>query len=520
MMLKQKLLLLLLGMFIAWVSAWWIKAPGYMDADYYFATAKHIASGDGFSEPFVWNFLDHPAEIPHAAFQYWMPMTSFLATLSQMIFGLGFRAAQLPFIVLTALLPLFSAWIAYKLHEDAQLAWQSGLLASVPGFYLPFFVTTDAFSIYAFLGPFWFLSVVLAFKKGQFLRWFIPGILAGIAHLTRADGILFLLLGLFVVIYIPSGKPRAIGGMISGYLLIMVPWWILNWTMTGTLMAAGTGRILWATTYDELFAYPPEKITFQRWIQSDFGNILMVRIQALWANLKNLLFVNGVIFLSPLMFIGAWNQRRTMLLRLVFFYLILLLLLMSFVFPFAGSRGGFFHSSTAVMPILWVFAPLGLKIAIDKGVEIRNWQREQAMGIFVPATFILAAVVTLALLWTRAVGADYFNPGWSSEARIYEEAAHWFEERGVEQTVVAVNNPPGFYAQSKLQAVVIPDGDEDTLRLVVDQFEVEWVLLDSNYPAGLKELYEDPQSSDWLELVDTLEKMQGMKIFVFKVNLE
>jgi len=491
-----------------------------MDADYYFVTAKVLASGGGLSEPFIWNYLDNPMQIPHSAFQYWMPMTSFLAAFSQMIFGVGFRTAQLPFVLLAAILPVFTAWIAYKLHEDAQLAWQSGLLALVPGLFLPFLVTTDSFSIYGILGPLAFITIVHAVRKGDFLRWFIPGIFAGLAHLTRADGILFLLMGIFVAIVTSQPRQRAITGIISGYLIIMLPWWIVNWSMSGGFIASGSAHLLWSTTYNEIFAFPPEKLTFQHWLQSGLGNILLVRVQALWDNLGNLFLVNGVIFLSPFMIIGGWNQRKNLIVRLVFFYLILLLVLMSFVFPFAGSRGGFFHSSMAFMPILWALAPLGLRIAIDKGVELRNWQREQAAGIFINATFVLAVIVTLALFWIRVVGPDYLNSTWSASKRAYTEAAQWFENEGVVKSIIAVNNPPGFYAESGLQAVVIPDGNEEVLRQVVEQFGVDWVLLDSNHPADLNTLYENPNSSIWLDLLDTLEDLQSENLFIFKVKAD
>jgi 4-amino-4-deoxy-L-arabinose transferase-like glycosyltransferase len=517
---KRKIWLLILGLFIAWITAWWVNSPGYMDADYYFAMGKTLASGGGLHEPFIWNYLTSPSKVPTPAFQYWMPMTSFLSALSQMIFGIGFRIAQLPFIIIVALLPLFTGWVAYSLLEDEKLAWQAGILSAIPGYFLPFLVTTDSFAIYMILGPLVFITIYKSIKEEKFHLCMIPGILSGIAHLTRVDGIVFLLLGVTsILLYANGRKGTKLIGLILGYLVVMMPWWITNWALTGSPLAAGTSRVLWATNYDELFAFPPEKLSFQNWIGSGWGNILSVRLEAIWSNLKTLVFVNGVIFLSPFMILGGWQLRKRIIIRLAFFYVILLFFLMSLLFPFAGSRGGFFHSSSAIMPVLWSLAPLGLKILIEKGVEIRNWNRVQAMDVFATAMNVLVAIITLSLFWTRVVGDDFLKSNWSSRERMYSEIAMWFDHRSIEQTIVAVNNPPAFFTQSGFYSVVIPDGDEIVLRQVVKAFNVEWVVLDDNNP-GLRSLYENPELVHWLEEIVTFEKSKGERVIIFKVLTE
>ena len=55
-------------------------APGYMDADYYYAIGLRLNRGYGFSEPFLWNYLDNPNGIPHPSNTYWMPLPSVLAS--------------------------------------------------------------------------------------------------------------------------------------------------------------------------------------------------------------------------------------------------------------------------------------------------------------------------------------------------------------------------------------------------------------------------------------------------------
>ena len=513
---KRLFSLALLGFVVAWISARWIDCPGYMDADYYFSMGKILASGEGLFEPFIWNYLSDPTGIPQPAFQYWMPFTSFLTALGQLLLGTSFRAAQFPFILLTACLPLLTAWLAYKLHGDPQMAWESGLLAVVPGFFLPFLVTTDSFSIYGIVGTLIFVLTVEAYKKGGFLRWSMAGLFIGLAHLTRTDGLLFLALVIGVIFFAQQGKRKAFAGVITGYLITMLPWWILNGLIHGRLFPYGTMRVLWTLNYDELFSYPPSKLTFERWLESGLGNILLVRLKALWMNIKSLILVTGLVFLGPLMVIGGRILRNHLLVRMAFIYLISLIFIMSFIFPFAGARGGYFHSSVAVMPILWALVPLGLRRVLALGVRYRHWDAQQAKHFFSVATVVLAALITLGILWTRVVGEDFFNPTWSEATRVYQESAEWFDRKDVERSVIAVNNPPGFYVASGISAVVIPDGDDEVLRQVVDTFQVQWLLLDDNNP-GLKSLYENPQQVEWLELAVTLDGVQGKELFIFKV---
>jgi hypothetical protein len=518
--LKRKLFLLFLGLFVAIVSARWITHAGYMDADYYFVMGKVLAEGKGFSEPFLWNYLDDPVGIPHPSFQYWMPFTSILATLGQLIFGVGFRSAQIPFIILAASLPLFTSWIAYQLHGDSNLAFQSGLLASLPGFFLPFLVTTDSFSIFGIVGAFIIISLVNAYRRGGFPHWFLSGLLAGIAHLTRTDGVLFLLFGVGLVIKSRSDKRISLSGLIVGYLVVMVPWWVGRGIGGGGIFPAGTSRVLWTLNYDELFSYPPEKLTFNRWLQSGLGNIIVARVEALWMNIQSLFLVNGLVFLGPLMFIGGWTLRGKLLIRLVALYLGLIILMMSFLFPFAGSRGGYFHSSMAVMPILWALAPLGLERAIQFGVRRRGWIEQQAKDVFFTASVVLAFVITLGIFWSRVVGEDIFKPIWSTEERVYQEATEWLDGKTTSGSVIAINNPPGFYSVSNLKSVVIPDGDEEVLLQVVKAFSVDWLLLDHNYPKGLQSLYQNPTQVDWLFLEKTFVDEQGNDFYIYRIRVD
>ena len=62
---QQYLILFVAGLLMASAVAWFQTVPGYMDADYYYAGGLRLVQGHGFTETFLWNFLDNPQSLPH-----------------------------------------------------------------------------------------------------------------------------------------------------------------------------------------------------------------------------------------------------------------------------------------------------------------------------------------------------------------------------------------------------------------------------------------------------------------------
>lgn len=516
---KHLIILFLISLFLSVIASTWIAVPGYMDAEYYYSTGLSLHAGIGFREEFLWNYLNDPNGLPTPSHQYWMPATSVLSALSMAIFGEGFRAAQLPFILLTALIAPITALLAYKLHQDQRLALISGLLAIFPGFYLPFLLTTDTFSIYMILGTAFFWGMANAIEKQSLWLWVLVGGLAGIAHLSRADGLLLLgVAGVAVWIWM-KGRAKAGVALFLGYILIMLPWWLHNLAATGAIMSPNSTKVLWTLSYDELFSFPAEKLTFQRWWSAGIGELLSERWRAGLTNLQSLVLVNGLVFLGPFMAIGARKMWRLPIVRMSVLFLVSVFLLMSVVFPFAGARGGFFHSSSAVMPILWALAPIGLVQAINLGVERRGWDLGRSIRVFASASVLLALLTTIGIFYTRVIGYGATETIWSSSHAAYQAVDSWFDSNDPGEPLIAINNPPGFQATSGRKSVVIPDGGTDQLLQVVKRYEVEWVVLDMNNP-GLAEVFEDPDSIPWLVHESTLEPIPGSKILIFRVNLD
>ena len=87
------------------LTAWPLRQPGYTDAYYYAVGAEQLHAGQGFQEPFIWNYLDPPESVPHAGYLYWMPLTAILGWPGLALLGDSFTALQVPFVLISALLP-------------------------------------------------------------------------------------------------------------------------------------------------------------------------------------------------------------------------------------------------------------------------------------------------------------------------------------------------------------------------------------------------------------------------------
>ena len=514
---KNLFLLFILSLFVAASASIWIRVPGYMDAEYYFATADQLVEGNGFSEPFLWNYLNPPDSLPHASHQYWMPLTSIIAAFSMAIFGETFRDAQRVFILITAAIPLLTAMAAYHIHEDSRFALHAGLLAIGSGFFLPFLLTTDSFAPYMVIGSLILLCTARAVQTPKLPLWLLVGGLIGLAHLTRADGILLLGVALLAIWSSQVSRLQSTLILLLGYGVLMLPWWVQSFAATGSFLSPNASRVLWLLSYDELFAHPAAQLTPQRWLGAGWVTLLTTRIDSLLKDLQNLIGVNGLIFLGPMMAVGGYVHRHKPIVRIAFSYLLILLLVMSFIFPYAGSRGGFFHSASALMPILWALAPLGLHEMIKFGVRKRNWDRESAQRVFGTAMIILAGLITLGLYTVRVTGSNPQTPKWSATHRVHVQVGEWMAAHAGPGELVAINNPPGFYTAARLPSIVIPDGGEQQLKSVVEKYDVAWVVLDQNNP-GLRTLYENPDAADWLILEAQLEPLQGSKVLIFRVD--
>jgi hypothetical protein len=413
----DSLILLGLTVVVRLAAAALIPRPGYMDTAYYTAGAVRMARGGGFSEPFIWNYLNDPAGIPHPGFLYWMPLPSLLGASSAALLPRSFFALQIPFAILSALVPLLAYGLAWQVTGSKWLAWVAGLLAVFSGFFFPYWTLPETFAPFALFGG---LALWLAGgwreddgggrtetatrsgsdgardrgdpnSIGSGARWLSVGALVGLAHLTRADGILLLpivALAPFFTFYAlrfthhaSRSTPRISGNLLRllrqclfillAYLLIMAPWFARNVAVIGTPLSPASTKTIWLTEYDDLFCYKCE-LSPSSYLAWGWANILRSKLSALWINFQRLLAEEGLVFLLPFAVVGFYRLRRQPSFLLASLYLAVIYLAHSLVFTFPGWRGGFFHASSAVLPFLYAAGMEGLDAAVHR-VAKRRW---------------------------------------------------------------------------------------------------------------------------------------------------
>ena len=471
----------------------------------------------------------HPG-VPHPSHLYWMPMASILSAIGPAIAGrIDFTLARLPFILLGALVAPVTAGLAYKFSQRKDLALFAGVLAAFPGYYLAYFSTVDTFGPVMLIGAaFLALAAVIPARFGSedFPKILLLGVCAGLMHLSRADGLLWLGYALLAVVWlglVRGNKPAAgvqsfwkrrpvqvAGGLFSvllGYLAVMAPWLLRNLTQYHTLMAPGASSALWERNYNELFAYPASSLSYAAWAAQGIGPILAQRFDALASNLKSMLGVQMEIVLAPFILVGLWSLRRERIVQMAAAVWLVTLGVMSFAYPFAGARGGFFHSGSAVQPVFWAAAPLGFSQVIEWAARRRNWSASRALRMYAPPVVLIVIALTGVISFRMVFGADPTNPVWNSSLAGYRQ----FEQAVAandpsQQAGVLVNNPAGYSLVSARPAYAIPNGGLDTLLAVARRYKVQYVLMDQNIPNELIPVYEQPEQAQGLKKVAEIGK--------------
>lgn len=511
---RDQIILFSLALTTRLIVATLIPHPGYMDAAYYAAGAINLGQGNGLSEPFIWNYLNESASLPHPGFLYWMPLPSLLAAPFAALFSGSFFALQLPFAITSALLPCVAYAIAWRTAEGRRRAWAAGLLMLFSGFFFPYWTLPETFAPFALLGS---LSIWIAANskpERPNLSLFLAGALAGLVHLTRADGVLLLpILALAPLLRSkPRSKPYAsrltfhvsrFTPIFLGYLLVMTPWFLRNLSVIGAPLSSAGTQTLWLTDYDDLFCYDCD-LSLQTYLAWGWGNILRSKFFALWVNFQRFLAEDCLIFLFPFILVGLYRLRRRPPFTLAIIYLFLIYLAHSLAFTFPGPRGGFFHASAAALPFLLVAGLEGLDAALGWAARRRRWNLRQAQMVFTTAAVIAAMALSIYAAANKITR-------WRETGATYREIDHWLDAREVSKSaaensaIIMVGDPPSFWYHTRRYAVVVPNEDVATLREVVERYQVEYLLLDRDHPAPLTALYNGEEKVEWLRAVASWE---------------
>jgi hypothetical protein len=197
-------------------------------------------------------------------------------------------------------------------------------------------------------------------------------------------------------------------------------------------------------------------------------------------------------------------------------YFLMIFILMTLIYPFQGSRGGFLHSGAALLGTAAIAASAGLEDLLDRLSRWRKWEAGRAKTILGAGFAVLALSASAAIFINRVVGPDPAAPYWSKLNGEYERGILLLGTGLPKSARFMVNNTTCFHVQTGFQTVPVIAGDPAMLLEAADRYDVQYVILDSNIPEGLKPLYRDESAHPRLKKIFS-EEYEGMMYIWFEV---
>jgi hypothetical protein len=457
----------------------------YPDSFYYVDVARQLAAGHGFNVDVVWIFAEVgggiPANptLPIPSNAHWMPLASLVQVPFIWILGPTAMASALPFAFVGAL----AAPIAWAIGRDAGApAWVSvgaGILTAVPALSFVFMAQPDNFSLYQPLvaGSLWLGGRALAGRPHAGRDLALAGLLAGIATLSRNDGLLVLavLIAAFIWDRLHRRRiPFAAGlGSIALFLVVMVPWWIRQLLTFGSLSpSTASGKVLFIRDIGEWNSITTPA-TLDHLLGMGIVPLLLTRIGGLVASLFIFTVLICAFVLAPFMAIGGWARRRDALFGPYLLYAIVLFAFSALISAVHVPGGTFIHSAVALAPAGYVLALEGIVIAAAWAAERRpGWEPTQAAR-----TFIAAGVGFCVL--AGLVGSLAVHGSWADKAARMQSVDVALDLAGARQTDrVMATDAAGYRYWTGHPAVVLVNDPLATVQAVGDAYDVRWLILE------------------------------------------
>jgi hypothetical protein len=432
-----------------------------------------------------------------------MPLASIVSALGMGLTGQStYAAGRLPFILLSACVPLLTAALAFRVSRQARLAVVSGLLSIFSLYYAPFMPVPDNYALFMILGG---TFLLIAPRREKWIPVAL-GVLVGLMTLARSDGLLWLGLAGLTTIWHSSHRSDGTRNnsreffrlvlpagllVVLGYLLTMGWWHVRNLDLFGAALTPGGGRLLWLQNYNQTFIYPPEALTRESFLQAGWDLAFQNRVRAFASNFSNAFGAQGGIFLFPFILIGLWQLRRDLRTKVAVTGWLILFVVMTVIFPFAGSRGSFFHAGAAFQPYWWVAAPMGLD-AVLTWARGRGQFRDKNAPVFLQGILVLLAILMTGYL----VNFRVISSGWAKDDLIYPSVEKMLIDQGIDpEDVVIVRNPPGYFIASGHSSIALPFGDESTILSAAETFNASFLVLEKGGTfESIQDLYDEPQS--------------------------
>jgi hypothetical protein len=214
----------------------------------------------------------------------------------------------------------------------------------------------------------------LLWDKRQSRYALFTGLLIGLSHLARADGLLLWpAFALLLIIILWRQRREAIHGSLAegsdskavtmancvawllaalaGYLVILAPWFWRNWTVIGSPLSGASTKTIFLRSYADLFSYSAD-LSLGSYLAWGWRAIIQSKLSA---GLHNLAVLLGALqfHLAPMALVGLWQLRSRREYLPFFVYASTLYLAMTLVFTFPSTHASMLHSTGALLPFLF-----------------------------------------------------------------------------------------------------------------------------------------------------------------------
>ncbi|HJX37628.1 MAG TPA: glycosyltransferase family 39 protein [Anaerolineae bacterium] len=515
------------------------QQPHYFDAYYYYNVAENLHLGRGFTVDFIWNYLDAPSAVTHPSNLYWTPLSSILAWFSMGLFGTSYRAAQIPFVLLSSLPPLLAYAISWQIYSRRDYAWLAATLTAFAPFYLKYWACPDNFAPFAVSAGLCLVTMHLLWSRRRARYALFTGALIGVSHLARADGVLlWVSFGVFLIVILLgerrgkqepylAGQSLTVAGAalwialaLAGYFVIMLPWFWRNWTVIGAPLSSAGTKTVFLRSYADLFSYSAD-LTWRSYLGWGWGEILRSKASAA---LHNLAVVLGALqfHLAPLALVGLWQLRRQRAYLPFHVYAATLYLSMTLIFTFPSTHASMLHSTAALLPFLFAATLPGIDAVVGwVARRRRTWHAPTAKVVF---RFGLTAVVVAISLfdYSRSVFLSLdpvgVRPLWNQANTGYQAVSLWLDEHAADDAVVMVVDPPAYYYFTHRPAIVIPNEEIDGILEVASRYAAEYLILEYDHVPSLDPFYHGEAAHPALALEHTFQDASANEIQIYKIR--
>ena len=504
--------LFLIALTIRAVLAALTPDPAYPDPAYYVDIARNLAAGKGFTENFLWTFIDVGGRIPAnphlpvPSNAHWAPLASMVQVPFIWLLGPTQLASLLPFVLVGALAAPLGWAIARDAGASPLVQVGSGILGAVPGLTTVFMAQPDNFALTMVLGgtALWFTSRGL---RGHARSFVAAGLLIGLATLARTDGALLAAAPAAAFAWDrwrawrtarvtppePPGAPAgashpgqapasarpgapaipfvAAVGCALAFLVVVGPWWIRQLAVFGSISPSTGYGILWLRSFAELDSVTAPR-TLAAFLAQPLGALVGSRVMGFVAAIGIYLALVCAMFLAPFAAVGWWIRRRSTETGPWLVAALVLLLFSGLLFAIHVPNGMFLHASVSLAPVTYWLAMEGI-------VAVAGWVAARRRSLDAVRLARLLGVAVLALVIAgSALAATSVRAGWESTLAERAQLTAAIDRLAVPGDLLMSIDTATFEYLTGHGGVVIPNDPLPVIEQAARAYGVRWLVLE------------------------------------------